>query len=75
MAHSILAYDTPIDALGIASMLASATTDSAFELFEDLREEGRLCETIRGLNRLLQNSEHHDMALAALRSIGLEHAG
>jgi len=61
--------------LSVAALLANASTQEAFEIFEELREQGRLSAAVRGLNALLDDPAHRSLSLAALRRIGLEFAG
>lgn len=61
--------------LSVAALLANATPEEAFEIFEELRDQGRLSTAVRGLNALLEDPEHRSVGLAALRRIGLEFGG
>jgi hypothetical protein len=44
-------------------------------VFEDLRRRKRLSETVRHLNRLLEEPAHRELAQLALKPFGLDYAG
>jgi hypothetical protein len=62
-------------ALFVADRIAHASPQEWAHMFEDLRRRKRLSETVRGLNHLLKEPTHRDVARTALKRFGLDHAG
>lgn len=62
-------------ALKVACRIADAREDAAREQFLALRATKGLFAAVHGLNLLLAVPEHRDLALRALRRLGLEWAG
>ena len=63
------------DGTFIADRIARASPQEWAHMFEDLRRRKRLSETVRRLNRLLEEPAHRDVARTALKRFGLDHAG
>lgn len=64
--------DSPIS---IARFLAESSDDDVSRAIDELRGSERLFSTIHELNELLGVPEHRDLALKALKRIGLDQAG
>lgn len=61
--------------LEVARQFDGATDDQWPEHFERLRRTKRLSEAIRSINGLLAEPQHRQLAVGALRRIGLWHDG
>jgi hypothetical protein len=61
--------------LGIAYKLAEASDDELLVVFDRLRRDRQLSVAVHQMNVLLTDAAHKEIALAALRRLGLEHAG
>lgn len=77
--HALMRCDIEEDykaaALEVAWRIADAREDIAREEFLALRAAKSLFAVVHGLNLLLGVPEHRDLALRALRRLGLEWAG
>jgi hypothetical protein len=62
-------------ALFVANRVAQASPHEWPRMFEDLRRHRRLTEIVRGLNGLLHEPAHRDLARRTLKRFGLDHAG
>ena len=60
--------------LNIASLFVISTDDQWRELFEELRRTRELSKAIGEINQLLNDPVHRDLAVAALRRVGMYHA-
>jgi hypothetical protein len=60
------------ETIAFAHHISTASDDQVIATFHRLRFAKRLSSTVRGLNHLLSNPEHKDVALQALRRLGLE---
>ncbi len=61
--------------LFLANRIARASSHEWPHIFEDLRRRKRLSELMRGLNRLLHEAPHSELAQLALKRFGLDQAG
>jgi hypothetical protein len=57
--------------LGIAGLLVNVTDDQWPEIIEELRRTGELSQAVGDMTQLLNDPTHRDLAIAALRRIGL----
>ena len=61
--------------LFLANRITRASSHEWPHILEDLRRHKRLSEFVRGLNRLLNEPAHRELAQSALKRFGLDHAG
>lgn len=61
--------------LSVARDLSEASENAWPVIFDELRKRRQLSIAIHQMNKLLSDPGHRDLALAALRRIGLEHGG
>ena len=62
-------------ALAVVHRIAHAPESELPRIFEELRRQKRLSETIRQLNRLLAEPVYRELAETALERLGLRHCG
>ena len=60
--------------LGIAGLFTSLTDAQWPEVFDELRRTKELTKAISEINQLLNDPVHRDLAVAALRRVGMYHA-
>jgi len=60
--------------LGIAGLFANLPEHQWLEVFEELRRTKELSKAIGEINQLLNDPVHRDLAVAALRRVGMYHA-
>lgn len=58
-----------------ARRLSEATGDEWLVVYEELPRSRALSTAVHQMNRLLDVPEHRELAMSALKRIGLEHAG
>jgi hypothetical protein len=61
--------------LFVANRISQSSSHDWPKIFEGLRRRGHLSATVHGLNRLLDDPAHRDLAQTALKRFGLEHGG
>lgn len=73
----MIASETPtvVEAAEMARVLVETDEQHRVDLIRRLRQSERLSRTVRGLNRLLDVSEHRPLGQRALKCIGLELGG
>ena len=62
-------------ALAVVHRIAQAPESELPRIFEDLRRQKRLSETVRQLNGLLAEPAYRELAETALKRLGLRHSG
>jgi hypothetical protein len=67
--------ETDEQLLSIANRIANASSHEWPHIFDDLLRRRRLSKFVRGLNRLLNEPAHRDLAKSALKRFGLDYAG
>jgi hypothetical protein len=64
------ASDPPhIEIIALARQISGASDEQLAAIFHRLRFEKRLSATVRGLNQMLLNPHHENVALLALRRL------
>jgi hypothetical protein len=61
--------------LFIADRIARSSPHEWPNIFEGLRRQGHLSATVHGLNQLLDEPAHRNLAKTALKRFGLDHGG
>ncbi len=62
-------------ALAVVHHIAQAPESELPRIFEDLRRQKRLSDTIRQLNQLLAEPVYRELAETALKRLGFRHSG
>jgi hypothetical protein len=66
-------YEPFVFGLNIAGLLVSLPEPQWMEVFEELRRTKELSKAIGEINQLLSDPVHRDLAVSALRRVGLYH--
>lgn len=69
------ARPTPDDVVAMARTLSHSSDVQIAEIVHQLRASKELSTTVLGLNHLLADPSHREVAQLAFRRIGLEHGG
>jgi hypothetical protein len=63
------------EAVQVAFRINSSRDREFSDIFEGLRRRGRLSATVHQLNSMLDQPAHRDVAVLALKRMGLAHSG
>jgi hypothetical protein len=63
------------EAVQVAFRINSSPDREFSNIFEGLRRKGRLSATVHQLNSMLAQPAHREVAVLALKRMGLEHGG
>jgi hypothetical protein len=67
--------DLRVPAVSMAREIAQASDAEVAQTVSVLRASKKLSSTVHELNRMLTMPQHQELAMQALKRLGLEHAG